>query len=76
MWIGHGPEGCGGGDQLGGSVSQLGRNDNCIPGRGHATAQSQKGGRKGMTLEGFKWISGQNTEKGEEELQRRMGAIS
>lgn len=37
--------------------------------------QSQKEEGKGMTLEGFRWISGQNTEKGEE-LQRRMGAIS
>lgn len=43
MWIGHGPEGCGGGDQLGGSVSHLGRNDNCIPGRGHATAAKPEG---------------------------------
>lgn len=43
IWIGHGPEGCGGGDQLGGSVSHLGRNDNCIPGRGHATAAKPEG---------------------------------
>lgn len=45
MWIGHGPGECGGGDQLGGSVSHLGRDDNCIPARGHSTA-AKPGGRK------------------------------
>ena len=39
-----GLRGCGGGDQLGGSVSSLGRDGNCIPGRRYSTAA--KPGRK------------------------------
>lgn len=39
-----GQKGCRGGDQLGGGVDSLERDDNCSPGRGHSTAA--KLGRK------------------------------